>query len=84
MMEQQYWERFLSSGKVEDYLEYKGMEICERTISKYDGGARGESDQDVGRAYKTDEITGQVGEDGIESISYGDRYYHVGDTDWRI
>lgn len=39
MMEQEYWERFLSSGKVEDYLEYKGMEICSSTISKYEGSA---------------------------------------------
>ena len=84
MMEQQYWERFLSSGKVEDYLEYKGMAICERTISKYDGGAKSQSVQDVGRACRSDEITGQVGEGGIESISYGDRYYHVGGTDRRI
>lgn len=38
-MEQQYWERFLSSGKIEDYLEYKGMEICGSVIAKYESGA---------------------------------------------
>lgn len=44
MMEQEYWERFLSSGKVEDYLEYKGMEICSSTIAKYESGIGSECD----------------------------------------
>lgn len=33
---------------------------------------------------KSETMTKQVGEDGIESISYGDRDYHVGGTDWRV
>lgn len=60
MMEQEYWERFLSSGKVEDYLEYKGMEICSSTISKYESSAGGK--------YGTDDCASA--EDGIWKNGY--------------
>ena len=36
MMGQEYWEQFMTSGKVDDYLYYKGMEICEQVLEKYD------------------------------------------------
>ena len=34
-MEESYWNKFMASGTVEDYLTYKGMEMCRQTINKY-------------------------------------------------
>ena len=34
-MEESYWNKFMASGTVEDYLTYKGMERCRQTINKY-------------------------------------------------
>ncbi|XCP86622.1 hypothetical protein ABXS75_07450 [Roseburia hominis] len=34
-MDQRYWEQFAKTGKVEDYLFYKGMEICQNIMKKY-------------------------------------------------
>lgn len=36
-MEQTYWERFTQTGKVEDYLQYRGMEICCAVMKQYEG-----------------------------------------------
>lgn len=36
-MEKQYWEEFETSGKVEDYLHYREMHICNQVMQKYDG-----------------------------------------------
>ena len=30
---EEYWDRFVTTGKIEDYLYYKGMRICEETVS---------------------------------------------------
>lgn len=35
-MQEKYWERFIKSGRVEDYLIYKGMEICQNIMEKYE------------------------------------------------
>lgn len=35
---EEYWDRFVASGKIEDYLYYKGMSICEETINRYKEG----------------------------------------------
>ena len=35
---EKYWDRFVASGKIEDYLYYKGMSICEETINRYKEG----------------------------------------------
>ena len=43
-MEEEYWERFLETGKVTDYLCYKGMQICKQIIKDHEGGINGESD----------------------------------------
>ena len=40
---EEYWDRFVASGKIEDYLYYKGMSICEETINK-EGDTIGKSD----------------------------------------
>ena len=38
-------DRFVASGKIEDYLYYKGMSICEETINRYkEGDTIGKSD----------------------------------------
>ena len=33
-MEEIYWNRFLETGKIEDYLYYKGIEICAEIMEK--------------------------------------------------
>lgn len=35
-MKQKYWEQFARTGRVEDYLFYKGMEICQNIMEKYE------------------------------------------------
>lgn len=34
-MQKVYWEQFWMTGKVEDYLCYKGMAICETILNRY-------------------------------------------------
>lgn len=36
-MKQLYWEEFVKTGKVEDYLLYKGVETCQNIMEKYEG-----------------------------------------------
>lgn len=36
---EQYWEKFMNSGAVEDYLQYKGMDICRPVMETYKGQA---------------------------------------------
>lgn len=38
-MEEQYWKRFLETGKIKDYLYYKGMTICRQVMESYSLGA---------------------------------------------
>lgn len=35
-MEETYWNKFMASGKVDDYLEYKGIQICHSVMERYD------------------------------------------------
>ena len=35
-MEEKYWKQFMTTGKVEDYLDYKGFSICKQVMEKYD------------------------------------------------
>lgn len=30
-----YWDKFVRTGAVEDYLEYKGMEMCRDVMKAY-------------------------------------------------
>lgn len=39
-MEQEYWEKFEQTGKIEDYLFYRGMEICQGIMERYDNSYR--------------------------------------------
>ena len=34
-MKEDYWERFVKTGKVEDYLTYRGMARCEAVMNRY-------------------------------------------------
>lgn len=43
-MEEKYWQQFLATGKITDYLNYKGMEICRRVMDSYEGKRNHESD----------------------------------------
>lgn len=43
-MEEKYWKQFLETGKVTDYLYYKGMQICARMIDSCEGDEKRESD----------------------------------------
>ncbi len=46
-MEEQYWKRFLETGKIKDYLYYKGMAIIRKVMESYpeiESEAAGESD----------------------------------------
>lgn len=35
-MKQAYWEQFAETGRVEDYLYYKGIETCQNIMEKYE------------------------------------------------
>ncbi|MGF0032542.1 hypothetical protein ACQRBN_06185 [Bariatricus sp. SGI.154] len=43
-MEQEYWNRFVETGKITDYLNYKGMAICKQVMDCYEGDRHSESD----------------------------------------
>lgn len=43
-MEEQHWNRFTETGKITDYLNYRGMEICKQVIGRHEGDTSGESD----------------------------------------
>lgn len=34
-MEERYWEQFMTTGKIDDYLSYKGFSICAQVMDKY-------------------------------------------------
>ncbi|MCI8796196.1 MAG: hypothetical protein HFG89_04985 [Dorea sp.] len=36
-MEEEYWRRFLKTGKIKDYLYYRGMAICDKVMNSYIG-----------------------------------------------
>jgi hypothetical protein len=37
-MEEQYWNKFMASGSVQDYLNYRGIAICAKVMRKYGQG----------------------------------------------
>lgn len=43
-MEEEYWKQFLKTGKITDYLYYKGMQMICRIMDSYEGGGNHESD----------------------------------------
>lgn len=67
-MKQEYWEQFTKTGRVDDYLFYKGMSICQEVRDRYTGTQ--------GRA--------EGGGRNSESVDHGDRNDPVSITDRRI
>ena len=43
-MEEIYWNRFAKTGKITDYLTYRGIMICNQVIGRYEGARSSESD----------------------------------------
>ena len=43
-MEEKYWQQFLETGKITDYLYYKGMQIISRVMDSYEGNGQHEPD----------------------------------------
>ena len=35
-MEEKYWNQFAASGRVEDYLWYKGIQTCQNIMERYE------------------------------------------------
>ena len=48
---EEYWDRFMRSGAVRDYLEYKGIEMCMEIMQKYDDPAAGMGEKKIGTDY---------------------------------
>ena len=43
-MEELYWNRFTETGKITDYLTYRGITLCKQVMSRFEGDTGGESD----------------------------------------
>lgn len=43
-MEERYWKQFFETGKITDYLYYKGMQIISRVMDSYEGDIKHEPD----------------------------------------
>lgn len=47
-MEEKYWKQFTKTGRITDYLYYRGMQICARVIESYEGERKHEPDHGNG------------------------------------
>lgn len=43
-MDERYWRKFLETGKIADYLYYKGMAVCKQVLERHEGEKVDESD----------------------------------------
>lgn len=43
-MEEKYWQQFCETGKITDYLYYRGMEMCRQVMEDREGKRTYESD----------------------------------------
>lgn len=50
-MEEQYWNRFAKTGKIEDYLFYRGLTICGQIIKRHEGDESSESNYGDGHGH---------------------------------
>ena len=57
-MEEKYWKQFLETGKITDYLYYKGMQIISRVMDGYEGDIKHESDYSDGHGAYGDTCRG--------------------------
>ncbi len=78
-MDEEYWRRFLETGKIIDYLNYKGMAICKRVMDNYTLGASCKVGSDA-KGGNPGPLKGERGE--CSESDYGDRYGACGDTCW--
>lgn len=65
-MKNVYWDHFVETGKVEDYLCYRGMEICQQTMDLYRDrektlGWAGEQTSESGSDSDGDDLIGGPG-----------------------
>jgi hypothetical protein len=65
-MKNAYWDHFVETGKVEDYLCYRGMEICQQTMDLYRDrektlGWAGEQTSESGSDSDGDDLIGSPG-----------------------
>ena len=47
-MNQEYWDRFARTGRVEDYLSYREKEVCKAKTEKYGDKCSNDRDDSVG------------------------------------
>ena len=77
-MEEKYWQQFMTSGTVSDYLYYKGMEVCGRVMQKYSDGSKVRQEMDQ----RSEKMQG-TGDRSVESDNsnwagaYGHAYWRV-------
>lgn len=57
-MEEKYWKQFYETGKITDYLCYKGMQIISRVMDRYEGDVRHEPDYSDGHGARGDACGG--------------------------
>lgn len=43
-MEEKYWQQFMETGKIADYLYYRGMQMCTQVMDRFEGEKTYESD----------------------------------------
>lgn len=44
-MEEQYWKQFVKTGKIADYLYYRGISICKQVMEETKSGESDYSDR---------------------------------------
>jgi len=57
-VEEKYWQQFLETGKITDYLYYKGMQIISRVMDSYEGNGQHEPDYGDGHGARGDACRG--------------------------
>ena len=45
---EEHWDKFMHSGAISDYLEYKGIEMCMAIMRKYEEPGDGTGEEDSG------------------------------------
>ncbi len=43
-MEERYWKQFEKTGRIDDYLTYRGMQICDQVMERGEGREKREPD----------------------------------------
>ena len=56
-MKQDYWKQFAQSGRVEDYLYYKGMSICQAVMDRYENRNEDKNSESVDHGDRDDPVS---------------------------